>query len=267
MFSRAVRWPVLRRRATASGRAASRQLAWRASTSARSGRIASRSIASSRAAPRRADLGRVDEGQRVALEDRVARRDRAARARCRRASAAITCSIFIASITSTGWPARTVSPSPTDEADDGALHRRAQRAPCRRARRRRPDGSTTAPTAGAASVLAERQHRQRIGAVDPQRRRAWPARSGRRSRACDARRGSPTSSPMCSSTKRVCAWPASTSGWRSRACRKAMLVGAPAMRNSRQRAIGLGRHGRQRRRRSTCTITLASSESKRGLVR
>ena len=42
-FSRVVRCPVLRRRATASGRAASRPWAWRATTSARSGRIASRS--------------------------------------------------------------------------------------------------------------------------------------------------------------------------------------------------------------------------------
>ena len=44
-FSRAVRCPVLRRRATASGRASSTVVAWRRCTSARSARMWSRSIA------------------------------------------------------------------------------------------------------------------------------------------------------------------------------------------------------------------------------
>ena len=93
MFSRAVRWPVFRRRATASGRAASRVFAWRASTSARSGRMASRSISSS------------------------------ARARPRRSTA-------VSSTKASGWPSKTVSPRRDgDRAHDAAGRRLRSRAP------------------------------------------------------------------------------------------------------------------------------------------
>ena len=70
MFSRAVRWPVLRAALLdGSGREASRVTAWRSRTSARSGRMWSRSTSTRSSSPRSADLGLFDEDERVALED------------------------------------------------------------------------------------------------------------------------------------------------------------------------------------------------------
>ncbi len=72
IFSRVVRCPVLRRRATASGRAASSPSPCRSTTSARSGRTRSRFTSLASAALRRLDFGLLDKRQRMPFEDRVA---------------------------------------------------------------------------------------------------------------------------------------------------------------------------------------------------
>ena len=65
----------------------------------------SRSIFSSAAAPLHVDVGLLDEQQRMALEDRLAGLDRDPPHEPR-AGRAITCCIFMASMISSGWPAR-----------------------------------------------------------------------------------------------------------------------------------------------------------------
>ena len=112
MFSRTVRWPVFRRRATAPGRAASRVFACRATTSARSGRRASRSISSpADSAARSSDVSSMKA--RAWPSKTVSPRVTAIARTIPLTRAWITCSIFIASMTSTSSPARTVSPSRT----------------------------------------------------------------------------------------------------------------------------------------------------------
>ena len=112
MFSRTVRWPVFRRRATAPGRAASSVFACRATTSARSGRRASRSISSSAdSAARSSDVSSMKA--RAWPSKTVSPRVTAIARTIPLTRAWITCSIFIASMTSTSSPARTVSPSRT----------------------------------------------------------------------------------------------------------------------------------------------------------
>ena len=111
MFSRAVRWPVLRRRATASGRAASSPIAWRSSASARSGADVRRDRSPPRprvATP--APSAALDAARAGGPRTPCRPPRRATRRTMPLAGAAITCSIFIASITSSCWPARTASP-------------------------------------------------------------------------------------------------------------------------------------------------------------
>ena len=112
MFSRTVRCPVFRRRATAPGRAASSVFACRATTSARSGRRASRSISSpADSAARSSDVSSMKA--RAWPSKTVSPRVTAIARTIPLTRAWITCSIFIASMTSTSSPARTVSPSRT----------------------------------------------------------------------------------------------------------------------------------------------------------
>ena len=106
MFSRAVRWPVLRRRATASGRVVVERHGVALDTSARSGRIVVEvDLLLGRGVAVASTSASSTNSSGVALVDRVAGRDRDLRARCRATGRLITCSIFIASMTSSGWPA------------------------------------------------------------------------------------------------------------------------------------------------------------------
>ena len=116
------------------------------------------------------------------------------------------------------------------EADDGALHRRAQRRRCLRGRQRLDVG-----------VVGRRRRRAGLAVQHdaPEDRcvvqlRAGRARRGRPAARSSARCAAPPRSvrATCSSMKRVCIPPASTSGWRSSACRNGIFVAAPAMRNS-----------------------------------
>ena len=112
-FSRAVRCPVRRRRSTASGRRSSRVSAWRSSTSARSGRIASRSSASS--LPSAGGATSASSSTTSGLPSATVSPSCTARRRTRPLrSAAITCCIFIASMTSSSRPTCIGSPSPTN---------------------------------------------------------------------------------------------------------------------------------------------------------
>ena len=83
------------------------------STSARSGRMRSRSIAFGRGAVDGLTVGLFDEGERMRpRRPHRPRRPRSA-ARCRCCAARMTCSIFIASMTKSCWPRCTASPSRT----------------------------------------------------------------------------------------------------------------------------------------------------------
>ena len=133
MFSRAVRWPVARRRATAFGRASSSARARRSSTSFRSGRMWSRSIACSwrRAA---AEIGALlDEHQRMVLEHRVAGgdRERAHDAADRGADRVLHLHRLQHQHFLAGEHGRALGDA---QRDDRALHRRAQRHRAVRAR-------------------------------------------------------------------------------------------------------------------------------------
>ena len=157
-------------------------------------------LARVRGSPPRSTSPSLDEGERVALEHRVAHGDRDLRARRRSTGAAMTCSIFIASMTSSSWPARTASPSRDVDADDRALHRRARSATGARrgavARRRRRERR-----AAAARRLPVREHRQRIARVDLGAGQAGAA--GRRRCAAPACAACGRAArPACSSTKR-----------------------------------------------------------------
>ena len=72
MFSRAVRWLVLRRRSTEAGRFSSSVMAWRSISSARSGRMWSRSTSSSSVDVMGVDLGRLEIQDRLVLHQRHA---------------------------------------------------------------------------------------------------------------------------------------------------------------------------------------------------
>ena len=232
MFSRAVRCLVLRRRATASGRCASSVSARRSSISARSGPDAIEvDVLGRRRRPRRSPSRRLERSSSWPSQT-YRRARRAPRARCRDARRATTCSIFMASMTASCWPRRTVVAFL-----DGELTRR----PCSGAR----DGQHAVGQSASACRW------RRASALPPARRRARPADRRRRSwrrrrlaprccrgggveiemRAVLARlarqRGSmsPRRSPVSTS-------PARTPRRCSRACRNAMLVGAPAMWNS-----------------------------------
>ena len=105
MFSRAVRWLVLRRRADRLGpRVVERQRV----ALEHLGEVGPDVVEVDLLLDRRAlhlDVGLLDEQQRMALVDRLAGRD-GDPPHVPRAAAAITCSIFMASMTSSGWPAR-----------------------------------------------------------------------------------------------------------------------------------------------------------------
>ena len=126
-FSRAVRWLVLRRRADGVGplvverqRAALEIL----------GEVGPDVVEIDLLLDRRAlhlDVGLLDEQQRMAFEDRLAGLDRDPPHVAARRTAAITCSIFMASMISSGWPARDGVALLHGDADDRALHRRGHR--------------------------------------------------------------------------------------------------------------------------------------------
>ena len=124
------------------------------------------------------------------------------------------CSIFIASSTATCWPGRTTSPSRTVDRDDRALHRRARRPPCLRADLRACAAAALRSPLRSARGKVQRLGRASRAALDAARRCV------RRRSACDA-------------------VAAAKSGCASSACRNAMLVATPSMRNSRKRARGL----------------------------
>ena len=167
----------------------------------------------------------------------------------------------MASMISSGWPAATASPSFTD---------RLTIVPCIGA------GTGTVPSgasldascaAGCCRRLAERQHRQRIDRIDA--RASLPAAGRGAAAAWKYRPPSSLAAAAisffaCSSTKRVCTLSARTSLSASSARRKPMFEGAPSSRNDASarsaRASAASKVG-------PLTITLASSESKFGLVR
>ena len=119
-FSRTVRWPVLRRLATAAGRRASVRRSWRSSTSARSARICSRSmLCSLLPASVSTSAGSMNSSACASLK---ASPGAAARVRTMPPCPARTSnSIFIASSTATVCPAATASPSATSRATSTPL--------------------------------------------------------------------------------------------------------------------------------------------------
>ena len=204
-FSRAVRWPVLRRRATASGRASSSADAWRSSTSARSGRMWSRSTSSAAAvgAPRRPSprrRARAGRGPRTTVSPRPRRaaRHHAAHVGARRRAPSSS-----PPSPASGWPgARPGRPSPTSTLDDRALQRRHARRPARRpgsatvgrgapTRWRRPCRGASTASGSSASTRAPARPAPPVAAA--------PVADAPGS----ARPAAATSSATCSSTKRV----------------------------------------------------------------
>ena len=191
------------------------------------------------------DIGLLDEQQRMALVDRLAGLDRdAPHVAARRAL--ISCSIFMASMISSGWPAATASPSFTD---------RLTIVPCIGA------GTGTVPSGaslGASGVgrlgrrLAERQHRQRIDRIDPRAGLPAAAAAAPRPPGNSARRSAwpPRRSASSRARRRSAYGPCR----RARPCRRAAragsrcCVGAPSSRNAasarsaaRQRVVEVGR--------------------------
>ena len=186
--------------------------------------------------------------------------------------ALITCSIFIASITATCWPAWTVSPSATST-------------------------DTTVPWMGAGNPT-EPSGPVRSGA-EASAVAAWAcltvrscsnSASGSRLSICAPAKPAPPPplatggalttkrwrSPLAAAAvARASAWwsrnrvymrPAAKSGWASTARRKGMFVCTPSMRNS-DSARALRATASPKSPEGECVITLASSESKLGLVR
>ena len=116
----------------------------------------------------------------------------------------------MASMISSGWPARDGVAGGDGDADHGALQRRPQgHGPLR------PLRSEGLARADRAAALAVRQHRQRIDGVDlgaGRPRAGAGARAGAEIEPGRQLAGAPTSSAMCSSTKRVWTSPAAEAG-------------------------------------------------------
>jgi hypothetical protein len=206
------------------------------------------------------------------------------------------------SMNSSGWPSKTVSPGATRTSHDAA-HRRGDHVlhlhrlhhqqllagahrlafgatstdtmvPCigagtasgRPVRRARSGAASAVAARGAPAVV---QHRERIDRATRRRQlrpaaATGPAPAGevqrhRPGRACEQRGDVLVDEAGVGAAVR-------TSGWRSRACRKPMLVATPPMRNSASARSPCARRAAASPA-GEWTITLASSESKRGLVR
>ncbi len=110
MFSRVVRWPVRRRRATASGRAGSRPMACRATTAARSARSPSSPASAASAVAATAPGSRVTSTSPARTASPTATRSSTT---VPSISAATTCSIFMDSMTTSVAPAVTPVPAAT----------------------------------------------------------------------------------------------------------------------------------------------------------
>ena len=223
MFSRAVRCPRSRRLRTASGRFSSSVWARRSRTSCKSGRMRSRSCASSAAAcpaalpsARTATIG--------APSIRVCPVWQRTSTTVPERGASITCSIFIASSTATTCPARMASPSDTATettvacigAETAALS----------------SGSDTGMSSGASCPSA--------GASEG---RNLPAASN--------------NSPAYCAMKPVLTSLAATSGRAIRARSQGRFVSTPAIRNSAAARSALRRAAGKSAARE-CTISLAS---------
>ena len=216
-FSRAVRRPRSRRRATASGRAASSPIAWRSRTASQVGAEARSREAVGGGARRRRGcrLAVAGADQRAAPgPPRRRRRPRPRRcARRRRPRASTSCSIFIASSTTSGAPAPTCSlglrgrprrrrprtarsrlalrAAATSAADHCAARRAGRAEPARRnapATRRTP---------------ATRRQRLPSGDVHGARANARPPSGARRSRRCSRRRKGCARCPELAATRKT----------------------------------------------------------------
>ena len=267
MFSRAVCCFVFRRFRTASGRASSRVSAWRSSTSARSGRTASRSISVS-SSPAAAATSPSSTRARTWLSQTAsptaARRSRSTPPTSER----ISCSIFIASMMKRIWPAAISWPWSAS---------RLSTVPCIGARTAVSPSGMGVESTGGGSALG----RFAEGAPDlPWSRTAsgstastlTPARPRPASPALPAwhdRSSSPaaasTSSGRRSSTKRVWTLQARTSAWPSSARRKETFVSMPsALKSPSAREVRASPAPRSSV--GVRPTTLASRESKRGFV-
>ena len=274
MFSRAVRWPVLRRRATASGPGGVERL--RVPRDApRPGRGGSRRGRSPRPAASAAALERalLDEDERHGPRApcRPARRRRAHDAAARALDHVLHLHRFhdqhLAGRRAPSRPSRTV------DADDRALHRRARPARCRRARLGTRRSRRPAIRSSAARRPPSRARSCRARAPRADR----PARPGRRA-------GAPTAGGS-TKRRRCAAASAATSsadvlldeagvtppGQRRPDAQQALEerdVGRHALDPElAERAVRLGGHVATACPSAEWTMTLASSESKRGLVR
>ena len=182
--------------------------AWRARTSARSGRIGSRSTLLLRVDRRRARRSRLDEHEGLASTSAC----RPCRRRCARTmppvSATTRCCIFIASSTAICWPARTGSPSFTSML-------------------------TTVPCSGALT-----EHRARP--APPVAPRCAPGSCSRCGRSlakielpvARASAGAKQLADVLLDETRVVTRFSAKAGCVSSACRNGMLVATPSMRNS-----------------------------------
>ena len=261
MFSRAVRWPVLRRRSTASGRAASSVTAWRVDDLGEVGADAvevdaCRSTAASAPSTSASSMSE----QRCALEDGVAGGDaRPARTRPP-ASAAMTCSIFIASMTSE-LLARADEVAGRDvDGDDRALQRRARRAPAPSSSGRRASSAGAGGSRGLAVVRARRAGRGvdlAPASLRGRRVAARPAGRGRSARSSGAGWPSAPARARRCARRRTGVWTrprANVRVLRATRCEEARCwCATPSMRNSasarsaRASGVGEGWRGRVRR--------------------
>lgn len=222
MFSRAVRWPVLRRRATASGRFSSRKAAWRSRLSARSSRMASRSSAVASAA-----LSSCPSAGAISSSGSPSKMMSPTPTRSSSTAPAIgaptRCSIFIASMTTSGAPARTLWP---------AAAMQATIAPCSGAGTGiKPSGVGPAFRFGVAgSGAAAAPGRKTPSGSTPRRSRArlvFVPSPSRPDTDAAAR-----SSPMRLSTKAVEIRSATKSRWSTIARRIGRFVSTPSTANS-----------------------------------
>ena len=244
-FSRAVRWAVCRRRATASGRAASRVCACRCSTSARSGRTRARSTC----APASAAVPSTALSSSTTSGDPSYTVSPAATCTARTippTGAATTCSIFIASMTRSWAAAGTASPGETSIATT---------VPCMGARTTTASSHATGGTTDAVFPCTSTASGSCGSTLAPAR----PAVISTCRRGCGP--SSTRSSCRCSSTKRVVTAKLASAGWRRRFRRNGRFVDTPSVRNS-ERARHVLATTPAKSVAVLRTTTLASSESK-----
>ena len=200
------------------------------------------------------------------------------------AGAATRCSIFIASMTASVWPARTRAPSSTSTAAiRPSIGARAGSAPgsspgCVAKESAWPAVACPAgglPSAPAAEPASPADRADRATPVAPAAPAAPPARTASRTDAaisasrampascCAMRSAASSNTGIFSSTKRVCTALARTSGASSSASSSARLVCTPSMRNS--ASARRARASASAWLPAACTTSLAKSESKRGL--